>query len=237
MANNQMIEEVQGQQTDTTAGNEFNTISFIAQQILGLISTAKVVRVVACTNDGGVSPVGFVDVQPLVTQVDGEGKTVPHGVVFNLPYSRLQGGTSAVILDPAPGDIGVAVFADRDISNVKATRDTAPPGSFRRYAIADGIYLGMVLNAAPEQYVQFSAAGISLVSPTAINLQAPAVTVNATTFDVTAATVDVEASTSATLNSPANTIAGGNTSVDGKGFLGHHHGGVQPGGSNTGGVT
>lgn len=180
---------------------------------------------------------GFVNVQPLVNQIDGEGNATPHGTVFNLPYSRLQGGANAVIMDPQPGDIGVAVFADRDISVVKRTRKQGPPGSFRKYAVADGIYLGMVLNAAPEQYVQFSAAGIALVSPTAIYLQAPTVTVNATAFDVNAATVDVEASSSTTLNSPANTIAGGNTSVDGKSFLGHHHGGVQTGGSNTGGVT
>ena len=39
------------------------------------------------------------------------------------------------------------------------------------------------------------------------------------------------------INAPSITISGGGTSIDGKNFLGHHHGGVQSGGSNTGGVS
>jgi Phage protein Gp138 N-terminal domain len=210
------MDAVQGQQADTTAGNEFNAMSFVAQQILNLISTSKVVQVLACTNSGGVSPVGYVDVQPLVNQLDGSGRAVPHAPIYGVPYARLQGGANAIIIDPQPGDIGVAVFADRDISSVKANKGPANPGSFRKFDMADGIYLGMILNGAPTQYVQFNADGITMHSPIKITLDAPEV-------DITTTTLNMQATGTATLNSPANTISGGNTSVDGRNFLGHVH--------------
>lgn len=146
---------------------------FLVKQILSRVNTATLVKVTAVTNSGGVSPVGFVDVQPLVNQLDGSGKQVPHGVVHHLPYFRLQGGTNAVILDPQVNDIGIAVFADKDISVVKSTKAQGNPGSGRQFNMADGLYIGGVLNGTPTQYVQFSGSGMTLVSPTKISMQAP----------------------------------------------------------------
>jgi hypothetical protein len=98
--------------------------------------------------------------------IDGFGKITPHVTVFGLPYLRIQGGANAVIIDPQVGDIGVAVFASRDISQIKATRKQGGPGSGRSYDWSDGIYLSTVLSAsAPTQYIQFNADGISVVSP------------------------------------------------------------------------
>lgn len=130
------------------------------------MQTATLVRVEACTNDGELSPVGFVDVTPLVNQVDGAGNPTPHVTIFGLPYSRFQGGTSAIILDPQAGDIGVAVFASRDISKVKSTKAQANPGSLRTYDFADGIYLGGLLNGTPTQYIRFTDSGIEIVADT-----------------------------------------------------------------------
>lgn len=153
--------------------------TFMVRMLTGKMATATLVRIISCTNSGGLSPVGFVDVQPLVNQVDGNGVPVPHGVIHNLPYFRLQGGQNAVIIDPQPGDIGMAAFASRDISSVKANRAQANPGSARRFDMADGMYFGGLLNGTPIQYVQFSAAGITITSPTAITLNAPTITANA----------------------------------------------------------
>ena len=96
-------------------------MQFLISQALNRVSTATLVKVVSVTNAGGLSPVGFVDVQPLVNQLDGAGNAVPHGVLHRLPYFRLQGGADAVILDPKVGDIGMAAFANRDISLVKTS--------------------------------------------------------------------------------------------------------------------
>jgi hypothetical protein len=163
----------QGFQDYNSGASEFNAVSFVVSQLIGRVGTATAVRVVAVTNAGGVTPVGFVDVLPLVNQVDGAGNATPHGTIHGLPYSRLQGGANAVILDPQVGDIGVAVFASRDISSVKANRAQANPGSRRRFDMADGMYVGAILNAAPTQYVRFSTLGVEIVSPTRVTITAP----------------------------------------------------------------
>lgn len=180
------------QQTDGTS--DYNAQAFVIWQILKSISGARLVQVQGVTNSGGVAPVGFVDVQVLVNQLDGWNNATPHGTIYNLPYFRLQGGTNAVIIDPQVGDIGVAIIEDRDISSVKANKAQANPGSKRIFDLADGLYLGGFLNGAPQQYIQFSAAGIAVVSPTKVTLQAPL--------------VEVDASTSFTVNSPQSGFSG-----------------------------
>ncbi|MHB1953090.1 MAG: hypothetical protein ACYCOU_05030, partial [Sulfobacillus sp.] len=136
---------------------------------------ASLVKVKACTNKGGLSAVGTVDVQILVNQIDGQGISTPHVTMYGLPYLRLQGGSNAVIVDPQVGDIGIAVFASRDITNVKSTKGQSNPGSYRMHDFADGLYLGGLLNGIPTQFVQFSSSGISIVSPNEVAIQAPAV--------------------------------------------------------------
>lgn len=158
----------------------FNNISFVIRQWLNKVQTATPVKVVSCTNEGGLSPFGFVDVQPLVNQIDGQGNATPHATVFGLPYMRIQGGSNAIILDPKPGDIGVAVFASRDISKVKNTQGQSNPGSLRTFDYADGMYLGGILNGTPTQYIQFSDEGIAVVSPNGATITAPNVSITKT---------------------------------------------------------
>lgn len=228
-----------GQQKPSTTWGEFNNIAFLVQQALSKMQTATLVRIEKCTNSGGLSPVGFVDVTPLVTQIDGAGTPTPHVMIYNLPYFRLQGGANAIIIDPEPGDIGIAVFASRDISKVKSTKKQAPPGSFRQYSFSDGMYLGGMLNGTPTQYVQFSTAGIRIHSPTLVKLDAPDI-------QLVAETVEINASASTTITTP-NFIVNGNTQMNGTlnstgnitgagiSLNSHLHTGVQPGGGNTGG--
>lgn len=230
----------------------------MVQQAIGKLQTATLVRIEKCTNSGGLSPVGFVDVTPLVNQLDGAGNPTPHVTIFNVPYFRLQGGKNAIIIDPEKGDIGVAVFASRDITKVKATKDAANPGSFRQYSFSDGLYLGGMLNAVPTQYVQFSTAGIRIHSPVKIKLDAPDILLEAQT-------VEINASTSTTVTTPIFTVNGnakingvttlngavgqtgggaatfsgsmvvtGDVTAQGTSVHTHTHSGVQPGGGSTG---
>lgn len=170
-----------GFQDPTSGGSDLNAMAFVFQQLLGRVWTSTLVQVQKVTNAGEVSPVGFIDVTPMVHQVDGAGKATPHGVIHNLPYFRIQGGADAVILDPKVGDIGLAIFASRDISAVKATKKVGVPGSNRRFNPSDGLYIGGFLNAVPTQYVRFSSAGIEVVSPNKVTVTAPNVEVNAST--------------------------------------------------------
>lgn len=190
-----------GFQRPGSASSEFNAIAFLVQSMMNGMATATLVQVKGVTNAGGVSPVGFVDVQPMVNQVDGIGTAVPHGTVYKCPYQRMQGGANAIIIDPVVGDIGVAVFADRDISSATANKAPSNPGSSRRFDMADGLYLGGFLNAAPTQYVQFSTAGIKIHSPTLVKLEAPDI-------QLSGATVEIAATSSATVTTPTFTVNG-----------------------------
>lgn len=229
---------------------DFNAQSFLVWQILRQISGARLVTVKAVTSAGDVAPVGFVDVQPLVNQLDGSDQAVPHGTIYHLPFFRLQGGTNAVIIDPQVGDIGVAVIEDRDISSAKANRGFANPGSKRIFDMADGLYIGGFLNGAPQQIVQFSAAGITISSPTQIRLAAPTIVIQATQ------TVGITAGQEITNSAPIVEIdgqmtqgegpLGGNAAMQGPlvvqqdvtaagtSLHSHTHPGVQPGDANTG---
>lgn len=191
-------------------GSEFNSLSFFVRQIIEGANHCALVRVQSSTNAGSVAAVGFVDVQPLVMQIDGAGKTYAHGLIRNLPVFRAQGGGNAIILDPVAGDIGIAVFADRDSSAAIAAKDNAPPGSRRRNDWADGFYIGGFANGVPTQYVVFSSSGLSLVSPTAVTIQAPTIA------------LDGNVTSSGTFTNKGTDISST-----------HYHGGVMTGSGNT----
>jgi hypothetical protein len=165
-----------GQQPLGAASSNDNALDFVIQQALGFVRTATIVKVqtvyasksdaennVPVDQPGNVAPVGFVDVLPLVNLIDGVGTATEHVTVYGLPYFRLQGGKNAIICDPEVGDIGIAVISDRDISSVKANKAQANPGSFRRFSLADGIYLGGILNDTSNQYVRFRPDGLEVV--------------------------------------------------------------------------
>jgi len=164
-----------GMLNPATNWGEYNGIYFAIKQAIVKMQTATIVQVLACSNDGGVSPFGTVDVQPMVNQIDGNNppNSVAMPPLYGLPYLRIQGGSNAIIIDPQVGDLGIAVFASRDISNVQANQAQSNPGSWRTYDLGDGMYLGGLLNQMPLQYIQFNDNGISIVSPTAVTINAP----------------------------------------------------------------
>lgn len=180
------INGLQGNQNTDSGTSEFNAQTFLIESILSKVNTCTLVKIHAVSNNDTTDPVGFVDVIPMVNQIDGSGNIIPHGVIYHCCYSRIQGGTNAIIIDPKIGDIGVCAFADRDISSVQINKKTSNPGSYRRFDMADGIYLFGVLNGIPTQYVQFvdngSTKAINILSPTAITLTAPSVNINASTM-------------------------------------------------------
>lgn len=152
-----------GQGNPSDFNSELNVDAFIHGQLTAENDTMKLVKVTA-VHGGGVAAAGTVDVQPLVSQIDGNGYGTPHGTVPGLPWSRVQGGNNAVICDPQVGDIGWVVAADRDISVVKSTQAAALPGSRRRFDISDGVYAGACLNTGvPNQYLIFTTTGVRLV--------------------------------------------------------------------------
>lgn len=208
-----------GQQSPSDSTSEFNKNAFLIKQMLGLVRTATLVQVKAVTNDGDISPIGTVDVLPLVKLLDGNNNASSHGTLYKLPYCRIQGGSNAVILDPQVDDIGIAIFSDRDISSVVANQAEANPGSLRRFSMADGIYLFTCLSdVTPEQYIQFNADGITIhdknghsiiMSSTGIQLNGP---------------IDLNGNVTSVGTFKNNGVNTGST---------HVHGGVTAGAANT----
>lgn len=159
-----------GQQDPTDTSNEYNRNRFQVKQMLGRISTMKVVKVVAVygndgqpvTDTGNTGVTGFVDVQIMTNQIDGDGNAIPHGIINGVPFVRMQGGKNCIISDPEVGDMGMMNISDRDISSVKSTRGQANPGSYRQFDPADGIYMGSIVSDAPDQFVRFVKDGVEI---------------------------------------------------------------------------
>ena len=199
---------------------EYGALRFVILSMLMKMQTCTAVRVVAVSNNGEVAAPGTVDVRPLVQTAQADGTSIPHEIIYGVPYCRVQGGANAVILDPKVDDVGIVVFASRDLSGVKSDPSSphgAAPSSARAYDWADAIYLGAVMWGVPENYVRFPADGsIELVSPVKIRLQAPAIELDGpvTATSTVAAAVDVLAA--------------------GVSLKTHKHGGVTTGGGQTG---
>lgn len=143
----------QANYTDYTS--DYNELQFVIRQRLADIQTALPVKIVAVKD-------GFVDVKPIVQQLSADGSVIDHGVIYNIPYFRLQGGVNGIIIDPAVGDIGLCVFCSRDISGVKNARKNAPPSSRRMHSFSDGVYIGGILNDAPTRKIVFDDSGIDV---------------------------------------------------------------------------
>lgn len=220
-----------GTQGPESRANEFNAVEFVITQLLNKRNYTTLVQVMAVRSAGEVAPVGFVDVQIMLNQIDAAGNSMPHGTVNNVPYFRLQGGANAVIIDPQVGDIGMATFADRDISSVKASRAISNPGSKRRADIADGLYTGGFLNGVPTQYVRFTDSGIEVVSPTNVTVRAPTINmVGADSVTLQSASIVLDGPVTGT----ASAVFAGDVTGQGTSLHTHKHGGVQTGGGQTG---
>ena len=160
--------------------SEIGKLKFVINSALAGLKVAMPVKVISVSNSGGLSPIGTVNVQPMVSMLDGSGEAWPHGIIHNVPYMRIQGGANGIILDPAIGDIGIATVCDRDISTVQNTGKVSIPGSLRKHDMSDMVYLMTIIGAAPTQYVQFNSTGINIVSPVAVTITAPAINTNGT---------------------------------------------------------
>lgn len=213
-----MTEAKFGQLGTFDASSDFAVQSFIIQQALGLVRTSIPAKVVA-VHGGGVGAPPTVDAQPLINLINNQGDKTAHGVIFNIPVFRLQGGLNAVILDPVVGDIGELVVADRDISSLKANAGAiSNPGSFRRFNLADAVFFGGILNPAdPNQYVQFTSTGIKITDK------------NGNVIEMKAGQIAITGNVVVTGNiSATGSITAGAGGADSVGLQSHIHGSSPP---------
>lgn len=229
---------VKGAQRPQSANNQENALDFIIERALsGKLNTALPVRVDS-VEAGGPGPVGFCTITPLVAGLDGSGNAIPKAPVHNVPYSRIQGGKAALIIDPEPGDLGWAVFCQRDISSVKRNKGWANPGSSRVFDQADAIYLGGILNKEPEIYLELTQDNVAnLVAPMKVFIDSPETELSGNLMvqgNVTWAGIGRGANGAARFEGGISN-SGGQVESNGKVLDSHTHSGVQTGSGNTGG--
>ena len=152
-----------------SGASEYNAISFMMeQQMKGSINTCIPVRVDSCTKPGPNGAAGYVSATPLVMQRGADGNSLAPVSLPQLPFFRLYAGTAAVVIDPQPGDVGLAIFSQQDASNLEAGKnEPVQASSFRSFDMSDGFYVGGFLGNVPDVYAELEqSAGINIKTPT-----------------------------------------------------------------------
>ena len=168
---------VKGVADEDVDSSDLNRLEFLIKVLMRDMSTAIPV-IVTATQAGDTNAAGYVDARPLVAQLDAWGNALPMAALHHLPYFRLQAGRAGIVLDPVPGDIGLAVFAQSDCSTLKqGQKETAQPGSWRKFDQADGFYIGGFLNTKIDTYVRLAQDGsVKITAPGNVTIDAPTVT-------------------------------------------------------------
>lgn len=149
-------ESVKGSNKITSGNSVLNAFwTLIKETISKRVNTASVVQISAAVPQGIVGPSPRVTALPLVMQSDGRGNSIPSTPIADLPVFRPQAGVAAIIMDPQPGDIGLAICAKRDSSNVgEGTLIPAPAGSFRQFNEKDSFILNGFHGGTPLLYLK-----------------------------------------------------------------------------------
>lgn len=150
--------------------DEFNGNLYIIRSIVNEVNTADIVQVVSVDADKKT-----VTVIPIVSNVNVDDEKEPESNIYGVKYIQWQFGTNAIEATPSVGDIGLMVICKKDISSI----DSGVVASNRRFNPADGIYIGGLFgfNSQPTQIIKFDSAGISVSSPTTVNVNAPIVNI------------------------------------------------------------
>lgn len=228
-----------GEQDQSSNVTETNAQAFVVDSRIARVNTATIVKIIRAPYDkdgndiapGSVVPVGYVDVQPMVNQLDGRGKPTAHGTIYRLSYHRSQGGKNAIIADPEKDDIGQMVVNSRDTSAVRSTNEVSNPGSRRRFDLADGIYHGSPQQKeAPVQYVAFTPTGVIIHDKNGWQI-----TTNADGVRIVAkGNTIVMGDSGVLINGALISKTGDVTTAHGTSLDQHVNTGVTPGGSDTG---
>lgn len=221
------VESTRSPFTGNSQGNE--VAYFIENFLNGRVNTALPCKVQAVYSDG-ISPTGRVDVLPLIVALDAKNNAINPAPLYNLPYCRIQGGAAALVCDPVPGDIGLAVFCQRDVSNVvHGTSEPVQPGSFRNFDISDGFFIGGFLNQQPTCYIQILPDGnVIVTAPQHVTVNTSQTTINSNT------TINGNLTVTGNTTVQQRLDVIDNATIKGISFVDHRHNGVETGSGTTG---
>ena len=244
------------------SGSQINVLDFLIRSIVkGMVNTAIPVRVDSVSRPADGGGAGYLSATPLVKMRSSSGEALEPVSIPKLRWFRLQHGTAALICDPKPGDVGLAVFAQQDVSTLTGGNIPQQPGSFRCYDMSDGFYFGGFWGQQPTTFVKIEDSGdITITAPQTVTINTNVKTINAgTSCTVKTQTALVSAIASATIDAPQTHITGtlqvdgkttgsgglavsggggatvsGDVVADGISLKSHTHNGVEPGSGNSG---
>lgn len=219
------------------SSNPLNSMEFFIRSLISqVVSTSLPVVVTAVERKGEDAGAGYVTVKPLLQPRNNSGDGLEVTTIPKLPYFRLQHGKAAIICDPKVGDIGLAVVAKQDISNINGSTTPKVPATYRKFDPSDSFYIGGFWGKAPEVFIHLEDEGtIKIKAPTKITMDAPECEVNASTsFTVNSAQINLNGPISGGGSGGADATFTGDVNAKGISLTSHTHAGVQSGNSSTG---
>ena len=219
------------------SSNPLNSMEFFIRSLISqVVSTSLPVVVTAVERKGEEAGAGYVTVKPLLQPRNNSGDGLEVTTIPKLPYFRLQHGKAAIICDPKVGDIGLAVVAKQDISNINGSTTPKVPATYRKFDPSDSFYIGGFWGKAPEVFIYLEDEGtIKIKAPTKISMEAPECEVNASTsFTVNSSQINLNGPISGGGSGGADATFTGDVNAKGISLTSHTHTGVQSGNSSTG---
>ena len=219
------------------SSNPLNSMEFFIRSLISqVVSTSLPVVVTAVERKGEEAGAGYVTVKPLLQPRNNSGDGLEVTTIPKLPYFRLQHGKAAIICDPKVGDIGLAVVAKQDISNINGSTTPKVPATYRKFDPSDSFYIGGFWGKAPEVFIHLEDEGtIKIKAPTKILMEAPECEVNASTsFTVNSSQINLNGPISGGGSGGADATFTGDVNAKGISLTSHTHTGVQSGNSSTG---
>lgn len=239
-----MATEYRSNFDDFANASGVNTLDFFVKDLISrVVSTSLPVVVTAVERTGTGAGAGYVRVRPLLQQRNNEQQGINGVDIPRIPYFRLQHGSCAVVCDPKVGDIGLAVVAKQDISNINGNNTPKVPASFRLFDESDSFYIGGFWGQAPSVFIHMEDEGtINITAPQEVKIKTAKATIEADTMEVSASQSFTVTAPQISLN---GAISGGGSSGENAEFSGdvkaknislttHTHSGVQSGNSSTG---
>ena len=94
------------------------------------------------------SATNTVDLQPAIQAVLLDNKFVTLPQIFDIPVLELGGKGLSVKIPLQPGDTGIVIFCDRDITLFKQEKKNTQPNTLRKHDLSDGIFIPMKFGSA-----------------------------------------------------------------------------------------
>jgi hypothetical protein len=145
-------------------------------------------------------------------------------MLVDVPLVTIRGGGYLICTAINKGDECWVWFADGCFDATWQSSGVQNQIDNRRHDLSDGFFMPSLFSQ-PKRISNYPTTGIQMRDDA-----------GSTKIEVSSGSINITAATGINIAGGSNIVLGSNTTIDGKNFLTHRHGGVQSGGSSTSGV-